>query len=192
MQTSFSEANWSGSRLFAEEGISGFSGTRADVLIKALRALVGWLSLSACWELVLNRLKTVSLNLKLPLFLANSDPDQTQCSAMSDLSLHCFLISNTSFTDNTLYTALKRCSDRHSMAINNNCLDYVQTALWFHWSMITMWTPILVCVYYSLIVNNWHKNAGWEANSANPDQMLQNAASDLGLHCLLRPIYPYT
>ena len=26
------------------------------------------------------------------------------------------------------------------------------------------------------------------ANSEDPDQMLQNAASDLGLHCLLRPI----
>ena len=28
------------------------------------------------------------------------------------------------------------------------------------------------------------------ANSVDPDQMLQNAASDLGLHCLLRPVCP--
>ena len=27
-------------------------------------------------------------------------------------------------------------------------------------------------------------------NSVDPDQMLQNAASDLGLHCLLRPVCP--
>ena len=27
-------------------------------------------------------------------------------------------------------------------------------------------------------------------NSVDPDQMPQNVASDLGLHCLQRPIYP--
>ena len=30
------------------------------------------------------------------------------------------------------------------------------------------------------------------ANSVDPDQMLQNAASDLGLHCLHGPICPNT
>ena len=30
------------------------------------------------------------------------------------------------------------------------------------------------------------------ANSADPDQTPQNAASDLGLHCLLRPVCPNT
>ena len=34
------------------------------------------------------------------------------------------------------------------------------------------------------------KTAGWEANSVDPDQMPQNAASDLGLHCLLRLVCP--
>ena len=29
------------------------------------------------------------------------------------------------------------------------------------------------------------KNPEWVANSADPDQMTQKAASDLGLHCLL-------
>ena len=33
-------------------------------------------------------------------------------------------------------------------------------------------------------------SAGWVANSVDPDQMLHNAASDLGLHCLLRPFVP--
>ena len=30
------------------------------------------------------------------------------------------------------------------------------------------------------------------ANSADPDQMLHSAATDLGLHCLQRPVYPNT
>ena len=30
------------------------------------------------------------------------------------------------------------------------------------------------------------------ANSADPDQMLHSAASDLRLHCLLRPVCPNT
>ena len=33
---------------------------------------------------------------------------------------------------------------------------------------------------------------GWVANtisSVNPDQMLHSAASDLGLHCLHRPVF---
>ena len=30
------------------------------------------------------------------------------------------------------------------------------------------------------------------ANSVDPDQMLHSAASDLGLHCLQRPICPST
>ena len=36
------------------------------------------------------------------------------------------------------------------------------------------------------------KSAQCVANTADPDQMLQNAASDLGLHCLLRPVCPST
>ena len=32
------------------------------------------------------------------------------------------------------------------------------------------------------------KNAGWIANSADPDQTPHHAASNLGLHCLSRPI----
>ena len=30
------------------------------------------------------------------------------------------------------------------------------------------------------------------ANSVDPDQMPHSVASDLGLHCLLRPVYPNT
>ena len=36
------------------------------------------------------------------------------------------------------------------------------------------------------------KSAGCVANSVDPDQMLQHAASDLGLHCLLMPVCPNT
>ena len=41
---------------------------------------------------------------------------------------------------------------------------------------------------YSLV---WAKNC-WirVANSEDPDQMPQNVASGLGLHCVLRPVYP--
>ena len=36
------------------------------------------------------------------------------------------------------------------------------------------------------------KIAGWLANSEDPDETPQNAASHLGLHCLLRPVCPNT
>ena len=39
--------------------------------------------------------------------------------------------------------------------------------------------------YYLLICL---KTTGWVANSVDPDQMPQNVASDLGLHCLLSPV----
>ena len=34
------------------------------------------------------------------------------------------------------------------------------------------------------------KTAGFVANSVDPDQTARSAASDLGLHCLLRPGCP--
>ena len=34
--------------------------------------------------------------------------------------------------------------------------------------------------------------AGWVANSVDPDQMQHSVASDLGLHCLLRHVFPNT
>ena len=36
------------------------------------------------------------------------------------------------------------------------------------------------------------KIAGLVANSVDPDQTPRSAASDLGLHCLLRPVCPNT
>ena len=36
------------------------------------------------------------------------------------------------------------------------------------------------------------KNAGLMENSADPDQTPRSAASDLGLHCLLRHVCPNT
>ena len=36
------------------------------------------------------------------------------------------------------------------------------------------------------------KIAGWVANSVDPDETPQNAASHLGLNCLLRPVCPNT
>ena len=37
-----------------------------------------------------------------------------------------------------------------------------------------------------------YTSAGWEPNSADPDQTLHSAASDLGLHCLLKNVCPNT
>ena len=34
------------------------------------------------------------------------------------------------------------------------------------------------------------KTAGLLANSVDPDEMPHSVVSDLGLHCLLRPVYP--
>ena len=39
---------------------------------------------------------------------------------------------------------------------------------------------------------NVYKIDGWVANSVDPDQMLHSAASDQGLHCLLRLVFPNT
>ena len=36
------------------------------------------------------------------------------------------------------------------------------------------------------------KIAGWAANSVDPDQTPRSAASDLGLHCMHRPVCPKT
>ena len=35
-------------------------------------------------------------------------------------------------------------------------------------------------------------NTGCIANSVDPDPMPRSAASDLGVHCLLRPVVPKT
>ena len=42
---------------------------------------------------------------------------------------------------------------------------------------------------YFLLLPGFTEIPVFHANSADPDQMLHSAASDLGLHCLLRPIY---
>ena len=49
----------------------------------------------------------------------------------------------------------------------------------------------LHCIKSCLILLlNVCKNAGLVANSVDPDQTPRSAASDLGLHCLLRPDFP--
>ena len=36
------------------------------------------------------------------------------------------------------------------------------------------------------------KGAGWVANNVGPDQTPHSVSSDLGLHCLHRPVFPNT
>ena len=43
-----------------------------------------------------------------------------------------------------------------------------------------------------LLPMNVCKIAGWVANSVGLDQTPRSAASDQGLHCLLRPVFPNT
>ena len=43
-----------------------------------------------------------------------------------------------------------------------------------------------------LLPVNVSKSAGCVTNSGDPDQTPRSAASDQGLHCLLRPVFPNT
>ena len=47
--------------------------------------------------------------------------------------------------------------------------------------MKNLLSETLDCIY---LIAVWRPLKGQLANSADPDQMLQNAASDQGLHCL--------
>ena len=43
-------------------------------------------------------------------------------------------------------------------------------------------------VYFTTCCQVYSKTVGWVANSVDPDQTPRSAASDLDLHCLLRPV----
>ena len=68
-------------------------------IIKALKALVGRLSLHVGWENGSERgFKTASFNPYLPVIQANSaKPNQMLHSGASDLGLHCLPLSKTKF-----------------------------------------------------------------------------------------------
>ena len=51
---------------------------------------------------------------------------------------------------------------------------------------IQIWTST---IYYPMLCL---KIAGWVANNVDPDETLQFVASHMGLHCLLRPVWPNT
>ena len=69
---------------------------------------------------------------------------------------------------------------------------------WQVWDMISNQPYISITLTFcQIFLNksiqlpmNVYKIAGWVANSVEPDQMPQHAASDLGLHCLLRLVFP--
>ena len=69
---------------------------------------------------------------------------------------------------------------------------YYDWSVWYHIypKYLDALTPYHPCpkhwtFYYWLMCL---RTAGWVVNSVDPDQMPQNVASDLGLHCLLRPV----
>ena len=77
-------------------------------------------------------------------------------------------------------------SESRAPANSGNQLSYVEDMLYLHkvfWyrnpyhTCPKIWTPIFILaqIYLELLR---------VANGVDPDQMLQNAASDLGLHCL--------
>ena len=55
----------------------------------------------------------------------------------------------------------------------------------------SVFTPLLFLFNKSIsLPMNVSKTAGWVSNSVDLDQTPRSAAPDLGLHCLLRPVYP--
>ena len=90
--------------------------------------------------------------------------------------------------------------------------DKVHFCLYWYFSINILMHLVCYCVYrmnpkywdlkfllfYHTCSKNWTtsfchlliclKTAGWVANSVDPDQTPRNAASDLGLHCLLEPV----
>ena len=64
-------------------------------------------------------------------------------------------------------------------------LKYLDTSTLDH-SCSKIWTST---IYYSMLCL---KIAGWIASSVDPDETPHSAASHLGLHSLLRPVYPNT
>ena len=123
-----------------------------QITIKAMTTLVGRLSLSVGWENgPERRLKIVSFNSYLPVILRRLIWVCTICQCLSS-----------GFTDNPLYAALCRHSDKNSAATNNRYLDFVQTR-----GLISLDSDnhvdnnlkeIFVSVYYGSIVNNRPKN----------------------------------
>ena len=66
--------------------------------------------------------------------------------------------------------------------LSYNCLVHLHRV---DSSTTTLWTnlfPIAGCLVYRIL--GFKEIPVFNANSADPDQMLQNAASDQGLHCL--------
>ena len=59
------------------------------------------------------------------------------------------------------------------------CLTHYHTCLW-------IWTSLFYCLLRYL------KPARWLANSVGLNQMPNPVAFDMGLHCLLKPVYPDT
>ena len=79
-------------------------------------------------------------------------------------------------------TTLCMCTSAHIRIISTIFTLTIQTTTPYH-TCPNIWTSpydyLLMCL----------QTAGWVADSVDPDQMLQSAASDLGLHCLLRLFY---
>ena len=58
---------------------------------------------------------------------------------------------------------------------------------WCRITKIIFWTPLSFWSLY-LLIQNILILVRWKANCANPIQILYCMASDLGLHCLFRPV----
>ena len=66
---------------------------------------------------------------------------------------------------------------------NYNYHKYWATLISYH-ICSKIWTNLFYCLTVC------QKSVGWLANSVGPSQMPPSVASDLGLHCLLRPVGP--
>ena len=73
--------------------------------------------------------------------------------------------------------------------------NFTQSAIYYFYSHSTPYLFTILVLNLkkkSLLPIDVSEIAGWVANSVNPDQTPQNVASDLGLRCLLKPVYPNT
>ena len=69
--------------------------------------------------------------------------------------------------------------------ISNGTLDEIQVTVTYSWTILVAVTS--ECCVKRVICKIWTRlSAGTLANSADPDQTPQDAASDQRLHCLLK------
>ena len=140
--------------------------------------------------------KNEQRHVKMPIWAyADSDSSDQCASAQSHQGLCCPLINSLDITE---YTMISNC---HFQAIGLRwptciyavciCRTILTVYIYVFGHLLTIIVRKFEHVHfdYRLV---YLQTAGWKANSKDPDQTPRVAASDQGLHCLLRHAYPNT